>query len=210
MRSAPTLKSCMTPFSSVAMLEELALLKIAFCSAPAFSSAASNTSSSRFTPRSSFSGFFAIWVICCSASLVSRSSARHSWLEVRRGTCNQYTILIGPPGCFFLSLQGRRRLPRFDVSLLIPSTVPNPHKQRGLARQETMHTSMHASVTYHTYAAPAFSPALSLNINVPGVYISYPFCAQKCTYCTFASGVFPREIELCYREALARESRALV
>jgi oxygen-independent coproporphyrinogen-3 oxidase len=44
-----------------------------------------------------------------------------------------------------------------------------------------------------------------LNINVPGVYISYPFCAQKCTYCNFASGVFPREIEVRYRAALARE-----
>ena len=30
---------------------------------------------------------------------------------------------------------------------------------------------------------------------MPGVYISYPFCAQKCTYCNFASGVFPRELE---------------
>ena len=28
--------------------------------------------------------------------------------------------------------------------------------------------------------------ALSLRINVSGVYISYPFCAQKCTYCNFA------------------------
>src|SRR5580704_3068020 len=36
MRSAPTLKIWMTPFSSVAMLEKLALLKIAFCKAPAF------------------------------------------------------------------------------------------------------------------------------------------------------------------------------
>ena len=40
---------------------------------------------------------------------------------------------------------------------------------------------------------------------MPGVYISYPFCAQKCTYCNFASGVFPRELEARYREALARE-----
>jgi len=31
----------MTPFASVAMLEKLALLKIALCSAPAFSSASS-------------------------------------------------------------------------------------------------------------------------------------------------------------------------
>jgi oxygen-independent coproporphyrinogen-3 oxidase len=40
---------------------------------------------------------------------------------------------------------------------------------------------------------------------VPGVYISYPFCAQKCTYCNFASGVFPRERERCYVEALKKE-----
>jgi oxygen-independent coproporphyrinogen-3 oxidase len=43
---------------------------------------------------------------------------------------------------------------------------------------------------------------------VSGVYISYPFCAQKCTYCNFASGVFPRDIEARYREALAGEIRA--
>jgi oxygen-independent coproporphyrinogen-3 oxidase len=35
-----------------------------------------------------------------------------------------------------------------------------------------------------------------------GVYISYPFCAQKCTYCNFASGVLPRELELRYVETL--------
>jgi oxygen-independent coproporphyrinogen-3 oxidase len=38
-----------------------------------------------------------------------------------------------------------------------------------------------------------------------GVYISYPFCAQKCTYCNFASGVFPRELERSYVDALASE-----
>ena len=38
-----------------------------------------------------------------------------------------------------------------------------------------------------------------------GVYLSYPFCAQKCTYCNFASGVFPRELESPYLEALLRE-----
>ncbi|HTX37629.1 MAG TPA: radical SAM family heme chaperone HemW [Bryobacteraceae bacterium] len=42
---------------------------------------------------------------------------------------------------------------------------------------------------------------------MPGVYLSYPFCAQKCTYCNFASGVFPREREQRYREALEREIR---
>lgn len=43
---------------------------------------------------------------------------------------------------------------------------------------------------------------------VPGVYLSYPFCAQKCTYCNFASGVFPREREVLYVSALEREIRA--
>jgi hypothetical protein len=37
MRSAPTLKIWMTPLASVAILEKLALLKIAFCRAPALS-----------------------------------------------------------------------------------------------------------------------------------------------------------------------------
>jgi oxygen-independent coproporphyrinogen-3 oxidase len=40
---------------------------------------------------------------------------------------------------------------------------------------------------------------------VPGVYLSYPFCAQKCTYCNFASGVFPRELEARYLNALRQE-----
>src|SRR5687768_12836052 len=35
MRSAPTLNSWMMPFSSVAMIEKLALVRIAFCRAPA-------------------------------------------------------------------------------------------------------------------------------------------------------------------------------
>ena len=43
--------------------------------------------------------------------------------------------------------------------------------------------------------------------SVAGIYISYPFCAQKCTYCNFASGVFPRELERRYIAALTRELR---
>lgn len=38
-----------------------------------------------------------------------------------------------------------------------------------------------------------------------GVYISYPFCAQKCTYCNFASGVFPKDLEPAYQTRLLRE-----
>ena len=41
MRSAPTLKIWITPWASVAMLEKLALLKMASCSAPDLSSGAS-------------------------------------------------------------------------------------------------------------------------------------------------------------------------
>ena len=41
-----------------------------------------------------------------------------------------------------------------------------------------------------------------------GAYISYPFCAQKCTYCNFASGVLPRELEPEYLDALCAEIAA--
>ena len=41
-----------------------------------------------------------------------------------------------------------------------------------------------------------------------GVYLSYPFCAQKCTYCNFASGVFPAEQARRYVAALGDELRA--
>jgi oxygen-independent coproporphyrinogen-3 oxidase len=40
---------------------------------------------------------------------------------------------------------------------------------------------------------------------MPGVYLSFPFCTQKCTYCNFASGVFPRELEDRYQAVLRRE-----
>ena len=40
---------------------------------------------------------------------------------------------------------------------------------------------------------------------MPGVYLSYPFCAQKCTYCNFASGVYPRGLEARYVDALRSE-----
>ena len=43
---------------------------------------------------------------------------------------------------------------------------------------------------------------------MPGVYLAYPFCAQKCTYCNFASGVFPPALEARYLDALEAEIRA--
>ncbi|MEK7404252.1 MAG: radical SAM family heme chaperone HemW [Acidobacteriota bacterium] len=43
---------------------------------------------------------------------------------------------------------------------------------------------------------------------MPGVYISYPFCPQKCTYCNFASGVPARGLEERYLAALKAEIAA--
>lgn len=43
---------------------------------------------------------------------------------------------------------------------------------------------------------------------MPGVYLSYPFCAQKCTYCNFASGVFPKALEASYLARLQSEISA--
>lgn len=43
---------------------------------------------------------------------------------------------------------------------------------------------------------------------MPGVYISWPFCSQKCTYCNFASGVFPEALQGLYLERLCEEIRS--
>jgi oxygen-independent coproporphyrinogen-3 oxidase len=41
-----------------------------------------------------------------------------------------------------------------------------------------------------------------------GVYLSYPFCTQKCTFCNFASGVSPLEDQRRYEKALLAEVQA--
>jgi oxygen-independent coproporphyrinogen III oxidase len=38
-----------------------------------------------------------------------------------------------------------------------------------------------------------------------GVYLSFPFCAQKCSFCNFASGAFSRDLESRYYDVLQRE-----
>lgn len=43
------------------------------------------------------------------------------------------------------------------------------------------------------------------NGSLAGVYISFPFCSQKCTFCNFASGVFARGLEERYLNALRQE-----
>ena len=40
---------------------------------------------------------------------------------------------------------------------------------------------------------------------IPGIYIQVPFCQSKCTYCHFASGVFPRELMAPYVDAVCHE-----
>jgi oxygen-independent coproporphyrinogen-3 oxidase len=40
-----------------------------------------------------------------------------------------------------------------------------------------------------------------------GVYISYPFCAQKCSFCNFASGIHSHDLEERYGPALLEEIR---
>ena len=42
---------------------------------------------------------------------------------------------------------------------------------------------------------------------MPGVYISWPFCSQKCTYCNFTSGVARAETVAEYTHALESEIR---
>jgi oxygen-independent coproporphyrinogen III oxidase len=42
---------------------------------------------------------------------------------------------------------------------------------------------------------------------VAGVYLSYPFCAQKCTYCNFASGVMGKDVETRYVATVLGELR---
>src|SRR6185295_6999652 len=61
MRSAPTLKIWMTPVASVAMLEKLALLKIALCKAPVFRRACAwRTSRVTSTASAALSGVVAM------------------------------------------------------------------------------------------------------------------------------------------------------
>ncbi|MBC7927492.1 MAG: coproporphyrinogen III oxidase family protein [Bryobacteraceae bacterium] len=40
---------------------------------------------------------------------------------------------------------------------------------------------------------------------MPGVYLSYPFCAQKCSFCNFASDVSSADLESSYLSALTSE-----
>jgi oxygen-independent coproporphyrinogen III oxidase len=45
---------------------------------------------------------------------------------------------------------------------------------------------------------------------MPGVYISYPFCEQKCTFCNFASAVSAVETRVLYERTLLQEVKSHV
>ncbi len=65
---------------------------------------------------------------------------------------------------------------------------------------------LHPEGVYTVFLTP---PTIQM-ISPPttGAYISWPFCAQKCTYCNFASGVQPKGLESDYAAALAVEIAA--
>jgi oxygen-independent coproporphyrinogen-3 oxidase len=43
---------------------------------------------------------------------------------------------------------------------------------------------------------------------MPGIYISYPFCEQKCSFCNFASAVSPVETRVLYHRTLIQELKS--
>jgi len=57
------------------------------------------------------------------------------------------------------------------------------------------------------YERPLGGPARWISV-LTGIYLSFPFCLQKCTYCHFASGVFPSDWMPAYVDALGAEIRA--
>src|SRR5665647_3928733 len=92
MRSAPTLKIWITPLASVAMLEKLALLKIAFCRAPAWSRASSANLRVEWSAASETS--ISVAVLWCSIVMVLpkltcvRPTHRMDY-ETSKRCCNQ-------------------------------------------------------------------------------------------------------------------------
>ena len=67
---------------------------------------------------------------------------------------------------------------------------------------------MSYTISRHAHPVRERNTARYHKRKVPGVYVSYPFCAQKCTYCNFASGVFPRKLQAVYLARLRSEIAA--
>ncbi len=116
--------------------------------------------------------------------------------------------MLTPPKTRYPAAPPRFASPNLRFSVTAPTHFASPDFQPS----PQPHTNKQLITTNKVDAPPKLSvspiPARYHNRNVPGVYVSYPFCAQKCTYCNFASGVFPRDQEAPYLAALAREIRA--
>ena len=52
---------------------------------------------------------------------------------------------------------------------------------------------------------PTPSPSPHPDPNLPGIYVSIPFCAQKCTYCNFRSNVYARSLREDYIRNMSAE-----
>jgi hypothetical protein len=78
--------------------------------------------------------------------------------------------------------------------------------ERSQFRPEPQETKQPSLSTTNPMSPPSPPPATIGK--VCGVYVSYPFRAQKCTHRNFASGTFPRALEERYRVALQAEIRA--
>src|SRR3990170_2007773 len=115
MRSAPTLKIWITPFSSVAMLEKLALLKIALCNAPVVSSASAR-------PISVASAFF-------SAIL------RRTTVGVRRRS--RFLFFGGVIGISRVSKRGGSRAPTHRFSHVGRGMRPDAQRLERVLRDES-------------------------------------------------------------------------
>src|ERR1035438_1776683 len=107
---------------------------------------------------------------------------------------------------------GRANCASSVVDNAIRADRPPPHVRclRGFQGKRAAFFSAGLCVSARNLVPPTsvgFSNAM-MEIPVAGIYISYPFCAQKCTYCNFASGVLPRELETRYVETLRGELRA--
>src|ERR1035438_1000084 len=104
---------------------------------------------------------------------------------------------------------GRANCASSVVDNAIRADRPPPHVRclRGFQGKRAAFFSAGLCVSARNLVPPTsvgFSNAM-MEIPVAGIYISWPFCAQKCTYCNFASGVLPRELESRYLAALLKE-----
>src|SRR5688500_5982880 len=125
MRSAPTLKIWMTPFASVAMLEKLALLKIALCNAPLVRRAsASRTSTGTVALRSVIGP-------CCALENAHGATGRRRTDSIgtasRRGLSGQLRISVAAGtltgSARHIVVGGARRPPNGDRDERSPSSL---------------------------------------------------------------------------------------